>query len=135
MDSASHSPATANAGDRVVHRIAVGLVCGLLAIVQSIGFGTLLFSALPASLSSSGAGMVLFSSAVLAALVPFISSTRGVVALAQSVPVAAMAGIAGAIAAHVAPGNDRAVLATVVAAVALTSLFIGAGTWLLAFFA
>ena len=134
MDSPTNSPAVGDAGNRVAHSIAVGVVCGLLAIVQSIGFGTLLFSALPASLSSNGAGMALFASAVLAALVPFLSSARGVVAVAQSVPVAAMAGIAGAIAAHVAPGNDRAVLATVVAAVALTSLTIGTGTWLLGFF-
>ncbi len=134
MDTASHSPATGGAGHRIAHSIAVGVVCGLLAIVQSIGYGTLLFSALPATLSSSGAGMALFTSAVLAVLVPFISSTRGVVAVAQSVPVAATAGIAGAIAAHVTPGNDRAVLATIVAAVALTTLFVGASTWLLGFF-
>ncbi len=134
MDTVSRSPAAGGTGRRVSYSIAVGLVCGLLAIVQSIGFGTLLFSALPGSLSSNGAGMALFASAVLAALVPFLSSTRGVVAVAQSVPVAAMAGIVGAIAAHIAPGNDRAVLATIVAAVALTSLTIGAGTWLLGFF-
>lgn len=134
MDTASHLPAAGTTGNRIAHGFAVGVVCGLLAIVQSIGFGTLLFSALPPSLSTSGAGMALFASAVLAGLTPFISSTRGVVALAQSVPAAAMAGIAGAIAAHVAPGDDAAVLATVVAAVALTTLAIGAGTWLIGYF-
>ncbi len=134
MDTASHSPAAGEAGNRVVHSIAVGVVSGLLAIVQSIGYGTLLFSALPVALASSGAGMALFTSAVAALMMPLLSSTRGVVAMAQGVPVAAMAGIVGAIAAHVAPGNDRAVLATVVAAVALTTLAVGAGTWLLGHF-
>ncbi len=131
---ASHLPATGKAGSGVAYSIAIGLVCGLLAIVQSIGFGTLLFSAFPAPLSASGAGMALFTSAIFAALVPFISSSRGMVATAQSIPVAAMAGIAGAIATNVAPGNDRAVLATIVAAVAATTLTVGAGTWLLGFF-
>ena len=134
MDSSTNLPTAGETGGRVAYSIAVGLVCGLLSIVQSIGYGTLLFSALPAPLSANGVGMALFASAVLAALVPFISSTRGMVAAAQSIPVAALAGIAGAIAANVAPGNDRAVLATIVAAVALTSLTIGAGSWLLGFF-
>ena len=134
MDTVARSPVAGEAGRRIAYSIAVGLVSGLLAIIQSIGYGTLLFSALPVPLLSNGAGMALFSSAILAALVPFLSSTRGVVAVAQSVPVAALAGIAGAIAANVAPGNDRVVLATVVVAVALTSLAIGAGSWLLGFF-
>ena len=134
MGSSTNSPAAGEAGRRVSYSIAVGLVCGLLAIVQSIGFGTLLFSALPPSFHSAGAGMALFTSAVLAALVPFIGSTRGVVVVAQSVPIAALATIVSAIATHVAPGNDRAVLATVVAAIALTTLIVGAATWLLGFF-
>jgi SulP family sulfate permease len=78
--------------------------------------------------------MALFASAVAALLTPFLSSTRGVAALAQSVPAAAMAGALGAIAANVAPGNEHAVLATTVAAVAATTLFIGGGTWLLGAF-
>ena len=133
MGSSTNSPAAGEADRHVAHSIVVGLVCGLVAIVQSIGFGTLLFSALPASLSSSGAGMALFTGAAVAVLIPFLSSARGVVAIAQSVPAAAMAGILGAIAAA-APGDDRALLATVVTAVALTTLTVGAGTWLLGFF-
>ncbi len=134
MEPASHSPTAGEAGSRLAHSIAVGVVCGLVAIVQSIGFGTLLFSALPASFSSSGAGMALFTGAAIAVLLPFISSARGVIGIAQSVPTAALAGVVGAIGAQVAPGNDHALLATVVAAVALTTLTIGATTWLLGFF-
>ncbi len=134
MDSSTNSPATGEAGSHVAYSVAVGVVCGLLAIVQSIGIGSLLFSALPAALSSRGAGMALFASAVAALLTPFLSSTRGAVAMAQSVPAAAMAGALGTIAANVAPGNEQAVLATTVAAVASTTLFIGGGTWLLGAF-
>lgn len=55
MDSSTNSPVTGEAGSHVAYSIAVGVVCGLLAIVQSIGIGSLLFSALPAALSSRGA--------------------------------------------------------------------------------
>lgn len=134
MDSSTNSPVTGEAGNRIAYSIAVGSVCGLLAIVQSIGIGSLLFSALPAALSSRGAGMALFASAVVAALTPFLSSTRAAVAAAQSVPAAAMAGALGAIAASVVPGSEQTVLATAVAAVALTTLVVGAITSLLGVF-
>ncbi len=134
MSSSTHSSAAGGAGTGVAHGIAVGVVCGLVAIVQSIGFGTLLFSALPVSLSASAAGMALFTGTAVAMLIPLVSSGRGVVAVAQSVPAAALAGIIGVIVARVAPGNDHALLATAVAAVALTTLTVGVGSWLLGFF-
>ncbi len=130
MDHSLNVPAASRAGPRVAHAIAVGLVCGLLAIVQSIGFGTLLFSGAPSAVRSAGMGMALLTSAVMA-LIPLGSTNRGIVATAQSVPAAAMAGIVAAVLTNVRSPDGSAVLATAVAVVALTTLFIGAGTWLL----
>ena len=117
----------------LVHTLSVGLVCGLISIVQSIGFGTLLVSGAPRIPASAAVGMALLASAIHALLTPLASSSRGLVATGQSVPVAAMAGIVAAIAASVA-GNDQAALATVVAAVVLTSLFVGIAGYLLGHF-
>ncbi len=117
----------------IAHAVAIGAVCGLLAVVQSIGFGTLLFSGLPSTLSSSAAGMALLSSAVIALLVPVFSTNHAVIASSQSVPAAAMAGIIGAIGAAVA-GDEHSILATAVTAVAITTLLVGASTYLLGAF-
>ena len=113
--------------------IAVGLVCGLLAVVQSIGFGTLLFSGAPRSLAAAGMGMGLLSTAIMG-LIPLFSSHRGIIASAQSVPTAAMAGIVTAMVAGMPTPQEPVILATVVATVALTTVFIGASTSLLGIF-
>lgn len=112
------------------HSLAVGLVCGLISIVQSIGFGTLLVSGAPRIPAAAAVGVALLASGIHALLTPLASSGRGIIATAQSVPVAAMAGMVGAIAAGVS-GNDQAALATVVATVGLTSLFVGVAGYVL----
>ncbi len=118
----------------LVHEIAVGAVVGLLAIVQSIGFGTLLYSGAPASVASIGIGTALLTTTLLALLIPFAGSYRGLIATAQSVPAAAMAVSVSAIAASLAGRPPETLLATVVVTVAATTLVIGAGAWLLGTF-
>src|SRR6185503_18211725 len=61
--------------------------------------------------ATAAVGMALLASGIHALLTPLTSSSRGLVATAQSVPVAAMAGIVAAIASGV-HGNDQAALAT-----------------------
>jgi SulP family sulfate permease len=133
MENPVNSPVVGEAGRHVAHSIAVGAVCGLLAIVQSIGFGTLLFSGAPKAIAGAGMGMALLTSAVMA-LISLGSTNRGIIATAQSVPAAAMAGIVAAVLARMHSADDAAVLATAIAVVAVTTLLIGAGTWLLGAF-
>jgi sulfate permease, SulP family len=112
-----------------------GLMCGFLAIVQSAGFGLLLLSGNAPSLVSAAVGMALFSTAVMALVAAITSSTPGVIAIAQGIPIAAMAGPVAAIVDTIsvdASGNDPT--ATVVAAVALTTVAIGAAAYLLGVF-
>jgi SulP family sulfate permease len=110
--------------------LSVGLVCGMISIVQSIGFATLLVSGAPRIPASAAVGMALLASGIHALLTPLASSGRGIIATSQDIPVAAMAGIVAAIVAGV-PEDDTAALATVVAAVALTSVLVGISGYLL----
>ena len=112
--------------DNPVHGIAVGAVCGLLAIVQSISYGSLLLPSGGQSFATIAIGMALFSSAVLAAITPLISSTRGVISITQGVSTVALTSVLGAVAASMTTGSQPAVLATLAAATALTTLSIGA---------
>jgi SulP family sulfate permease len=70
--------------------------------------------------------MALVSSAVLAAVTPLLSSTRGVVSITQGVPVVALASVLGPIVARLTGEPQTARFATLVAATMLTTLFIGA---------
>ena len=112
--------------------LVAGVFCGFLAIVQSTGFGMLLLVGGAQALAPTAIGMALFSSAVMAAVASLTSSTPGVVAIAQGIPIAALAGSVGAIIA--AMGGDVSAVGvkpTVVVAVALATLVIGVAAFLL----
>ena len=80
----------AGALGRIVTDLAAGAVCGFIAIVASIGNGSLLFSGgLPAYVPVS-IGLALFSTTVLAAISALISSGKATVAVAQEVPIVAL---------------------------------------------
>ncbi len=112
--------------------IGAGVICGFLAIVQSAGFGMLLLVGESQALAPTAIGMALFSTAVMAAVAALTSSTPGVVAIAQGIPIAALAGpVAMIIAATVAGNGDEAVPVTVVAAVALATIIIGLASFLI----
>lgn len=112
--------------------IIAGVICGFLAIVQSAGFGLLLLVGESHTLVSNAVGMALVSSAVMAAVAALTSSTPGVVAIAQGIPIAALAGSASTIIANLARhGDDSATLPTVVVAIALVTMIIGATALLL----
>ncbi len=104
-----------------------GVLCGFLAVVQSAGFGMLLLVGETQWLAPTVIGMALFSTAVMATVAALTSSTVGVVAISQGIPIAAMTGGVAHILAILGGSADQAVVAvTVVAFVALTSLAIGA---------
>jgi len=110
---------------RLVHAVAIGAVCGLLAIVQSISYGSLLLPAGGPSFAAISIGMALLASTVMAVVTPLLSSTRGVIAVTQGVPVVALASVLGPVAAHLTGEPDAVRFATLVVATALTTIFIG----------
>jgi len=109
-----------------------GLICGLTAIVASIGSGSLLFShGLPEYLPVS-IGLALFSSAALAAVSALIGSSRMALASTQQVPIVALSGVLVAVAAAVPAGAPETVrFTTVMVAVAFGTLSIGVSALLL----
>lgn len=117
---------------KLVQSAGAGIICGFLAIVQSAGFGMLLLVGEGQALVPMAIGMALFSTAVMAAVAALTSSTRGVVAIAQGIPIAALAGpVAAIIVAVGSDATDEAVAATVVVAVALATVIIGLTAFLL----
>ena len=103
-----------------------GVICGFLAIVLSIGHGTLLFSTnfriyLPVSI-----GLALFSTTVVAAIGARTSSTPGVVAIAQEIPVVALTAVVTSVASALPAGvSDIARLTTIMAAIGIATVCTG----------
>jgi sulfate permease, SulP family len=120
---------------RIFATLVTGVICGFLAIVLSIGHGSLLFSSslqlyLPISI-----GLALFSTAVMAAIGAFTSSIKGVVSNAQDIPVIALAAVTVAVAGAVpATADETTRLATVMAAVALSTCLTGLAALVLGHF-
>jgi sulfate permease, SulP family len=112
--------------------ILAGLVCGFVAVVASIGYGSLIFArGLPEFLPVA-AGIALFSTAVTAALAALTSSARAVAANVQEVPAVALSGILATVAGAMAAGStDTARLATVIATIALATATTGLVAFLL----
>ena len=112
--------------DRLVLAVIGGLVVGVVVVIVAISFGALVFSGELADFTSRGIGFGLLAAAVLGAVVALGSSFRGMVATPQDSPAAIMALIAASIAAALPITAPREqVFATVVVAVALTSVLTG----------
>ncbi len=132
MSSASDPIAPVTAPDRLLRSIVAGVLCGFLAIVQSTGFGLLLLVGGTQSLAPTVIGMALASTAIMAAVAAFTSSTPGVVAIAQGIPIAALtAGVIHILDNMGSADGSTAAAATIVAFVALASLAIGVAAFLL----
>ena len=85
-DAIPHSAASYH----LARSVGAGILCGFLAIVQSAGFGLLLIVGGSQSLAPAAIGMALFSTAVMAVIAALTSSTPGIVAIAQGIPIAAL---------------------------------------------
>src|SRR5581483_11953321 len=124
MGLSAAAPVAASQPRALFRDLAAGLVCGLLAVVQSAGFGTLLTAAAPASFSSVAVGVTLFSSAVIALITAFGSSSPGVIAVSQGIPIAALSGVVASVVAAMAGRTGAEIATTIVVAIALSTLFI-----------
>ncbi len=121
--------------DTLIRNLTGGLVCGFLSAVLTISFGNLLLPPWLRAFVPVTIGMALFSNTVLAAVAALTSPIRGGVSKMQEIPIVALAGMATAIAASMAPaGDDRAAVATIVAATGLTTILTGLVLLLLGWF-
>lgn len=115
--------------------LVAGTVCGFLAIVLSISYGNLLLPAGMRGFLPAAIGMAIFTTTVAAAIAALTSSIRGVVPIAQDIPIVALAAVAAAIAADLAgQAPDREAFVTIVAAVVLSMLATAVTLLLLGFF-
>jgi SulP family sulfate permease len=123
------SPPTGN----LVHAIAAGATCGLLAMVQSVGFGSLLATGVPA-FALTAIGMSLLGGAVVAVITPLLSSSQGVVATTQGVATVGILGMLSSVEAAMAGAPTASLLPTLVATALLATLLIGAMSLVLGLF-
>ena len=113
------------------HALAAGATCGLLAIVQSIGVGSLIAAGAP-FFSSVAIGMALLATAIVGAITANQSSIAGIVGVAQSLVAVALVGTLSVVLRHVAPGDEAS--ATLVAVLVLATLAVGAASLFLGVF-
>ncbi|MSP50848.1 MAG: cyclic nucleotide-binding domain-containing protein [Alphaproteobacteria bacterium] len=115
---------------RLGRTIEVGVVSGLWVTLNTIALAALIFPGPLADRVNIGIGLALFSSAVFAALVPFISSYAGMVA-GVAAPVA-IVGLMGAVIMERSP--HEVVVPTLLVALAIASLLTGAFFLVLGYF-
>lgn len=127
MTTAASGPAPASrATDALLHNIVGGVVCGFLSAVLTISFGNLLLPPWLRGFVPVTIGIALFSNTVLALIAAFTSPIRGGVSKMQEIPVVALAGMATAIAASLAPtGDDRGAVVAIVAVTGITTILTG----------
>ena len=103
-----------------------GLVVGVVVVIVAISFAVLIFSGDLAPAAPKGISLGLFTAAVMAGVIALGSSFRGMVATPQDVPAAITALIAASVAASLpAETTTDELFATVVAAIALTTVSTG----------
>jgi len=104
-----------------------GLVTGMVSVISAISFAALIFSGDLAGHVASGIGLALFGAFALGIVVALTTSFPGIIAGPQDSPAAILALVAAAIANSMrTSATPEAIFTTVVAAIALTSLLIGA---------
>ncbi len=112
---------------RLLPGLTAGLISGMLSVILAISFAALIFSGDLASHVANGIGLALFGALAIGLVVAATSSYPGTIAGTQDSPAAILALVAVAIANGMqTSATPEAIFATVVAAIALTSLLTGA---------
>lgn len=113
-------------GGAVVTHAAAGLICGVLAMVVSISFGTLIFAGDLSAYQPASVGITIFAACALTAFIGLTSSIRGVIAPVQEVPAVALSAVVASTAAAMSvDASQEARLATMVAAAAAATFLAG----------
>ena len=111
-----------------------GLMAAIVTISLEISLAALIFSGSLGSFLAGGIGFMLFGAFAVGIVVSLTSSLPGMVALPQDSPAAILALAAASIALGMKAADPKAIYATVVAAITLTSLVAGLFFLLLGFF-
>ena len=107
--------------------LTAGFVSGMLSVILAISFAALIFSGDLADHVASGIGLALFGALAIGLVMAATSSYPGTIAGTQDSPAAILALVAAAIVKNMpASTTSETIFATVVAAIALTSLLTGA---------
>jgi SulP family sulfate permease len=121
--------------DRLLPALSVGLVAGSLDVMVQISFAVLIFAGDLSEYAAPGIGLTLFAACVVGLVVALTSSLPGTLAIPQDSPAAILAVLAAAVAATIpASATSDSTFATIVAAIALTSLLAGIFFLLLGWF-
>ena len=100
----------------------VGLLAGVMDLGTEISLAAYIFSGDLSQFLAGGIGVMLFGALVFGVVVALITSVPGVIAVPQDTPAAILALMAGGIALSMKSAPGQAVFATVLTAIALTSL-------------
>lgn len=114
--------------------VTAGLIVALIDISMEISLAALIFSGDLSQFLSRGIGLMLFGAFLMGVVMAFTASVPGVIAVPQDTPAAILALVAAGIAGGMALAKPDAVYATVVAAIALTSLLMAVSFLLLGWF-
>ena len=114
------------APQQLVPILFVGIIIGIIDLFIELSFAALIFSGPLAAYLPNGFGMILVASVLICLVVGLLSSFPVSIALPQDIPMAIFALVAASIMAHLNTEPTSVGYATVVAAIALTSLVTGA---------
>jgi sulfate permease, SulP family len=106
----------------LVPSISVGLLASILTISTEISLAAFIFSGDLSQFLSGGVGAMLFGAFAMGVIVAFTTSLPGMIAIPQDTPAAVLALVGGGIALGMRGAPPQALYATVMAALALTSL-------------
>lgn len=121
--------------ERLFAALVAGAICGVLAVVLSIGAGALVFSSSLHSQVPVSIGMALAAAAVVTLIVALTSSIRGAVSPVQEVPVIALAAVVAAVVSVMpADATPQATLATAIVAIVIATFVAGLGAAALGYF-
>ncbi len=102
--------------------LTAGIIVAIIDISLEISLAALIFSGNLSQFLARGIGLMLFGAFVMGIFVAFTASLPGMIALPQDTPAAILALIAASIAFEMKVAQPQSIYATILAAIALTSL-------------
>ncbi|MCC6568709.1 MAG: SLC26A/SulP transporter family protein [Anaerolineales bacterium] len=114
--------------------LTAGLIAAIVTISMEISLAALIFSGDLNQFLAGGIGLMLFGAFVVGIVIALLTSLPGAISVPQDTPAAIFALIAASIAMSMKEADPKAAYATVVGAIAITSIITGAVYLLIAWF-
>ena len=108
--------------NRILPSITAGLLAAIVTISLEISLAALIFSGDLSRFISNGIGLMLFGAFVMGIVIALTASLPGTVGMPQDTPAAILALVASGIAAAMKNSQPQSIYATIVTAIAITSL-------------